>query len=352
MLSNVKHATEHPDHFAVDDGSGRPYRVAKAALSPAMVERVRRLYCGGPVRMALGGIATMTDTMPAEPDALTPVPVVAPAPPVPVTVPGLTLSTGPVGATVAVPAVPPVPAAAPVAVPGLTLSTGPDGKTMATPASPPAPVVAPAPEALTAPADATLPAEPLPMGGALTGGPSLASQLKLDLSGPMASLDPIQRALLASQAIPELKGSSLEDLAASWLANRSRAAALTDQALSFGERARDAVMKAATGAELKKFSADDGKDVQGRLNQLAEDQGLTDRLKLDGKLGWQALALASKLKMAISPNGELVPVSNLGKTPGAISAAAEIASHGRGDGGGGTPGGAGAPRGGDEGRKR
>lgn len=57
MLDKIKSAVEHEDHFAVDDGSGAPFRVAKAALSPAMVDRVRSLYCGGTVqRMAAGGI--------------------------------------------------------------------------------------------------------------------------------------------------------------------------------------------------------------------------------------------------------------------------------------------------------
>jgi len=66
MLDRIKSAVEHDDHFAVDDGSGAPFRVAKAALSPAMVERVRRLYCGGTVaRMALGGVAAVPDDVAA-----------------------------------------------------------------------------------------------------------------------------------------------------------------------------------------------------------------------------------------------------------------------------------------------
>lgn len=57
MLGKVKGAVEHEDHFSIDDGSGRPFRVAKSALSPHLVERVRKLYCGGKVQgFADGGL--------------------------------------------------------------------------------------------------------------------------------------------------------------------------------------------------------------------------------------------------------------------------------------------------------
>jgi hypothetical protein len=54
---NLDHctATEHGDHFMVDRGDGKPFRVAKAALSPALRERVRGMCRGGVVKMADGG---------------------------------------------------------------------------------------------------------------------------------------------------------------------------------------------------------------------------------------------------------------------------------------------------------
>lgn len=56
MLGKIRGAVEKADHFEIDDGSGRAFKVAKAALSPRLVDRVRSLYCGGTVqKMALGG---------------------------------------------------------------------------------------------------------------------------------------------------------------------------------------------------------------------------------------------------------------------------------------------------------
>lgn len=59
-LGNIKSAIEKADHFEVDDGSGRAFKVAKSALSSELADKVRRLYCGGKVqRMALGGEVLM-----------------------------------------------------------------------------------------------------------------------------------------------------------------------------------------------------------------------------------------------------------------------------------------------------
>lgn len=60
MLGKIKGAVEREDHFEVDDGSGRAFKVAKAGLSPRLVDRVREMYCGGRVqKMALGGEVLM-----------------------------------------------------------------------------------------------------------------------------------------------------------------------------------------------------------------------------------------------------------------------------------------------------
>ena len=57
MLGKIKSAIEKADHFEVDDGSGKAFKVAKAALSPRLVDRVRKLYCGGKVeRFDVGGV--------------------------------------------------------------------------------------------------------------------------------------------------------------------------------------------------------------------------------------------------------------------------------------------------------
>jgi len=55
-LGKIRGAVERSDHFEVDAGDGAPFKVAKSALSEQMVEKVRRLYCGGKVeKFALGG---------------------------------------------------------------------------------------------------------------------------------------------------------------------------------------------------------------------------------------------------------------------------------------------------------
>lgn len=59
-LGKIRGAVERPDHFEIDAGDGAPFKVAKSALSEQMVEKVRRLYCGGKVeKFALGGEVLM-----------------------------------------------------------------------------------------------------------------------------------------------------------------------------------------------------------------------------------------------------------------------------------------------------
>lgn len=55
-LGKIRGAVERADHFEIDAGDGAPFKVAKSALSEQLVEKVRRLYCGGKVeKFALGG---------------------------------------------------------------------------------------------------------------------------------------------------------------------------------------------------------------------------------------------------------------------------------------------------------
>lgn len=142
-LGKIQSAVEHDDHFAVDDGTGKPFRVAKAGLSPALQDRVRQLYCGGRVKgFAAGGVVDD----PVEPMAVeVPATMVEPMSE-PITIEGETTARTPeqleTAAPVAEPAVVPVVVApaAPVAGPAPTLQA---------PIAP-APVVAAAPAATTA----------------------------------------------------------------------------------------------------------------------------------------------------------------------------------------------------------
>ena len=92
MLAKIKGAVEKADHFEVDDGSGKPFRVAKAALSPHLVDRVRRLYCGGKVhRFDEGGTVPYPDS-PLDPRRIVQAPLIDRGAPAPVS--GATFSFG------------------------------------------------------------------------------------------------------------------------------------------------------------------------------------------------------------------------------------------------------------------
>jgi len=59
-LGKIRGAVEKADHFEVDAGDGAPFKVAKSALSEQLVDKVRRLYCGGKVEnFADGGTVPM-----------------------------------------------------------------------------------------------------------------------------------------------------------------------------------------------------------------------------------------------------------------------------------------------------
>ncbi len=155
MLDRIKSAVEYDDHFAVDDGSGRPFRVAKTALSPAMADRVRRMFAGGTVaRMAVGGMvdpALMAGTVLEEtPDKTTDVaPLDVVIPPLPVQV-DQTLAPSVVAPVIA-PVEQPAEVIAPVVAPVVEPVVAPPAP-VADLVAPAAPVVAAAPAVEAPPA--------------------------------------------------------------------------------------------------------------------------------------------------------------------------------------------------------
>lgn len=55
MNNKIKKATEYDAYFLIEDGSDSPFKVAKSGISQELCDRIRRMYCGGSVKMAAGG---------------------------------------------------------------------------------------------------------------------------------------------------------------------------------------------------------------------------------------------------------------------------------------------------------
>lgn len=71
MSSKIKKAVEHDDYFLIEDGTRTPFKVAKSGISDDLADRIRRMYCGGTVKMADGGLVTEADEDTEKDDELT-----------------------------------------------------------------------------------------------------------------------------------------------------------------------------------------------------------------------------------------------------------------------------------------
>lgn len=195
MLDRIKGAVEHDDHFAIDDGSGRPFRVAKSALSPAMTDRVRRMFAGGVARMADGGMvdpALMAGTVAEEPvdklaDMAPPEVVIPPPLPVevsaPVEVPVLPALVEPVVG-------PPVPAAATEVGPPAPIAPSIEPVAVVEPIAAPAPVTAPVEAVPTAPAAPVVEA-PLPLPAAVDVGAKVTAGIPTPVGATQADVEAV-----------------------------------------------------------------------------------------------------------------------------------------------------------------
>jgi hypothetical protein len=297
MLDKIKSAVEFDDHFAVDDGSGQPFRVAKAALSPAMADRVRRLYCGGEVkRFAAGGFSGATPLVDDTPPDLTGAPVEPPvglpvitSAPAPVeAAPGPVVAPPPVTTTAPAPVVaetPPAPTPVEVAVPAAAPVETPATPAPAAPAAPVAPVaaVAPAPASTAAlPVSeiptATAAVEPAAMPEAI----DVATQLKQAAAKYMpsgataadvAAVAPLAEARVAREAAAE----------------KERRAAVEIARLAAVERERDRAAAEQEAAELTTIARNHEeakKTAIADLNTKATAYRDTETLRVDAGNMW------------------------------------------------------------------
>lgn len=281
MLDRIKSAVEYDDHFAVDDGSGRPFRVAKAALSPAMADRVRRMFAGGTVaRMAVGGMVdpalmagTVLEETPDKTADVAPLEVVIPPPPVQVDQPSTPSVVAPVVAPVeplaevAAPVVTPVeqPAEviAPVVAPAAAPVVAPPAP-VAEPVAPAAPVVAAAP-AMEAPPTLPAPIDVAAQLGAVRQTlPAPVGVAPAEAAAIQAAVDPAAKARIEREAAEERARRADLELARQTVIRQQQDAAEAERlAADLANVARQhQEAKATAEADYKRRADDYRKDVE------------------------------------------------------------------------------------------